>query len=149
MSGGATTLPKCSWVIRRGAPGDLAQVAAIQAASPEAAQWDAAGYLLYDFHVSVRGIRMAGFLVSRTLVEGETELLNLAVAPEFRRQGVARKLVKALLAASPGVVYLEVRESNRAARKFYNCMGFQEVSSRSGYYQAPPEAAIVMKFHSC
>ena len=149
MSGGATTLPKCSWVIRRGAPGDLAQVAAIQAASPEAAQWDAAGYLLYDFRVSVRGIRVAGFLVSRTLVEGETELLNLAVAPEFRRQGVARKLVKALLAASPGVVYLEVRESNRAARKFYNRMGFQEVSSRSGYYQAPPEAAIVMKFHSC
>ena len=149
MSGGATTLPKCSWVIRRGAPGDLAQVAAIQAASPEAAQWDAAGYLLYDFHVSVRGIRMAGFLVSRTLVEGETELLNLAVAPEFRRQGVARKLVNSLLAASPGVVYLEVRESNRAARKFYNRMGFQEVSSRSGYYQAPPEAAIVMKFHSC
>ena len=149
MSGGATTLPKCSWVIRRGAPGDLAQVAAIQAASPEAAQWDAAGYLLYDFRVSVRGIRVAGFLVSRTLVEGETELLNLAVAPEFRRQGVARKLVKALLAASPGVVYLEVRESNRAARKFYNRMGFQEVISRSGYYQAPPEAAIVMKFHSC
>ena len=149
MSGGATTLPKCSWVIRRGAPGDLAQVAAIQAASPEAAQWDAAGYLLYDFHVLVCGIRVAGFLVSRTLVEGETELLNLAVAPEFRRQGVARKLVKALLAASPGVVYLEVRESNWAARKFYNRMGFQEVSSRSGYYQAPPEAAIVMKFHSC
>ena len=149
MSGGATTLPKCSGVIRRGAPGDLAQVAAIQAASPEAAQWDAAGYLLYDFHVLVRGIRMAGFLVSRTLVEGETELLNLAVAPEFRRQGVARKLVNSLLAASPGVVYLEVRESNRAARKFYNRMGFQEVSSRSGYYQAPPEAAIVMKFHSC
>src|ERR1019366_1121172 len=81
MSGGATTLPKCSGVIRRGAPGDLAQVAAIQAASPEAAQWDAAGYLLYDFRVSVRRIRVAGFLVSGTLVEGETELLNLGVAP--------------------------------------------------------------------
>jgi ribosomal-protein-alanine N-acetyltransferase len=149
MSGGATTLPKCRGVIRRGGPGDLAQVAAIQTASPEAAQWDAAGYLLYDFRVSVCGIRVAGFLVSRALVEGETELLNLAVAPEFRRQGVARKLVEALLAESPGVVYLEVRESNRAARKFYDHMGFQEVSSRSGYYQDPPEAAIVMKFHSC
>ena len=149
MSGGAITLPRCSGVIRRGGPGDLTQVAAIQAASPEAAQWDAAGYLLYDFRVSVCGIRVAGFLVSRTLVEGETELLNLAVTPEFRRQGVARKLVKSLLAESPGVVYLEVRESNRAARKFYDHMGFQEVSSRPGYYQDPPEAAIVMKFHSC
>jgi ribosomal-protein-alanine N-acetyltransferase len=149
MSGGATTLPRCSGVIRRGEPGDLAQVAVIQAASPEAAQWDIASYLRYDFRISLCGIRVAGFLVSRTLAEGETELLNLAVAPEFRRQGVARKLVESLLAESPGVVYLEVRESNRAARKFYNHMGFQEVSSRPGYYQNPPEAAIVMKFHSC
>jgi ribosomal-protein-alanine N-acetyltransferase len=149
MSGGATTLPRCSAVIRRGGPGDLAEVAVIQAASPEAAQWDAAGYLQYDFRVSVSGIRVAGFLVSRALVEGETELLNLAVAPEFRRQGVARKLVESLLAESPGVVYLEVRESNRAARQFYNHLGFQEVSSRPGYYRAPSEAAIVMKFHSC
>ena len=135
--------------IRRGTPGDLAQVAVIQAASPEAAQWDAADYLHYDFRVLVCGIRVAGFLVSRTLAEGETELLNLAVAPEFRRQGVARKLVESLLAGLRGVVYLEVRESNLAARKFYNRMGFQEVSSRIGYYQEPPEAAIVMKFHSC
>ena len=149
MSGGATTLPKCSGVIRRGGPGDLAEVAGIQAASPEAAQWDAAGYLKYDFRVSVRGVRVAGFLVSRTVAEGETELLNLAVAPEFRRQGVARKLVESLLSEFPGVVYLEVRESNAAARKFYNHMGFQEVSSRSGYYQEPPESAIVMKVHSC
>jgi ribosomal-protein-alanine N-acetyltransferase len=136
-------------VIRRGGPGDLAEVALIQAASPEAAQWDVAGYPQYDFRVFVCGIRVAGFLVSRTLAEGETELLNLAVAPEFRRQGVARKLVESLLAEFPGDVFLEVRESNRAARKFYNHMGFQEVSSRSGYYQAPSEAAIVMKFHSC
>jgi ribosomal-protein-alanine N-acetyltransferase len=149
MSGGAITLPNYSGVIRRGGASDLAEVAAVQAASPEAAQWDAAGYLQYDFRVSVCGIRVAGFLVSRTVAEGETELLNLAVAPEFRRQGMARKLVESLLAESPGVVYLEVRESNLAARKFYNRLGFQEVSLRPGYYQAPPEAAIVMKFHSC
>jgi ribosomal-protein-alanine N-acetyltransferase len=136
-------------VIRRGEPRDLAEVAVIQAASPEASQWDAADYLRYDFRVSVCGNRVAGFVVSRALAEGETEVLNLAVAPEFRRRGVARKLVESLLGESPGVVYLEVRESNRAARKFYNHLGFQEVSLRLGYYQAPPEAAIVMKFHSC
>ena len=149
MSGGATTRPSCSVVIRRGAPGDLAEVAVIQAASPEAAQWDVSDYPRYHFRVSLCGIRVAGFLVSRMVAEGETELLNLAVAPEFRRQGVARKLVESLLTESRGVFYLEVRESNRAAREFYNHMGFQEVSSRPGYYQAPPEAAIVMKFHSC
>jgi ribosomal-protein-alanine acetyltransferase len=149
MSGGATTLPSCSGRIRRGGPRDLVEVAAVQAASPEAAQWDVADYLRYDFRVSVHEIRVAGFLVSRPITEGETELLNLAVAPGFRRQGVARKLVESLLAESPGVVYLEVRESNRAARNFYNRLGFQEVSARRGYYQAPLEAAIVMKFHSC
>jgi ribosomal-protein-alanine N-acetyltransferase len=144
-----TTLPRCSGVIRRGGPGDLAEVAGIQAASPEAAQWDVSDYLRYDFRVSVCGIQVAGFLVSRTVAEGESELLNLAVAPGFRRQGVGRKLVESLLGESPGVVYLEVRESNRAARELYNHMVFQEVSLRGGYYQEPPEAAIVMKFHSC
>jgi ribosomal-protein-alanine acetyltransferase len=136
-------------VIRRGGPGDLSEVAAVQAASPEAAQWDVADYLRYDFRVSVCGIRVAGFLVSRSVAEGETELLNLAVAPGFRRRGVARRLVESLMAESPGVLYLEVRESNGAARKFYHHLGFQEVTLRSGYYQEPPEAAIVMKFHSC
>jgi ribosomal-protein-alanine N-acetyltransferase len=46
-------------------------------------------------------------------------------------------------------VFLEVRESNQAARIFYKSMGFQEVGIRKEYYQAPLEAAIVMKFHSC
>jgi ribosomal-protein-alanine N-acetyltransferase len=127
----------------------LAEIALIQAASPEAARWNISDYLQYDFRVSIRGIRVAGFLVARMLVKGETELLNLAVAPEFRRQGVGRKLVESLLTESPGVIYLEVRESNRAARKFYKHLGFQEVSSRFGYYAEPSEAAIVMKFHSC
>ena len=127
----------------------MAETAVIEAASPEAAQWEAADYLQYDFRVSVCGNRVVGFVVSRTVAEGETELLNLAVAPEFRRQGVGRKLMESLLAGSRGVTYLEVRESNLAARKFYNYLGFQEVSLRPGYYQSPPEAAIVMKFHSC
>jgi ribosomal-protein-alanine N-acetyltransferase len=135
--------------IRRGGPGDLAETALIQAASPEAARWNVADYLLYDFRVSICGIRVVGFLVSRAPVKGETELLNLAVAPDFRRQGVGRKLVESLLAESPGVICLEVRESNRAAREFYKHLGFQEVSSRLGYYAEPSEAAIVMKFHSC
>ena len=135
--------------IRRGGPRDLGEVAIIQAASPEAAHWEAADYLHYDFRVSICENRVAGFLVSRMLAEGETELLNLAVAPEFRRRGMARELVQSLLTDFPGGVYLEVRESNRGARSFYNGMGFQEVTVRQGYYQDPLEAAIVMKFHSC
>jgi [ribosomal protein S18]-alanine N-acetyltransferase len=149
MSGGATTLPRCSVTIRRGSAADLAQAAAIQTACPQAAQWNVEDYLGYDFRVLLCENRVAGFLVSRAVAHDEAEILNLAVAPDFRRRGVARSLVESLLAEAKGVVYLEVRESNSTARAFYKCMEFQEVSVRPGYYRTPPEAAIVMKFHSC
>ena len=136
-------------LIRRGEAGDLAAVAAIQRASPEAAQWDVAGYLSNDFLVAADASGIAGFVVARTPVEGESEILNIAVAPEFRRRGVARELVSALPACSGGTVFLEVRESNQAARSLYKSMAFEEVGRRDGYYDNPPETAIVMKFHSC
>lgn len=135
--------------IRRGEAGDLAEIAAIQAASPETAQWDVAQYLQYDLRVALRQDRVAGFLVGRQVAEGERELLNLAVTPEWRRQGIARALLGDWLKEAGGETYLEVRESNRAARSFYEVLGFQYVGRRNGYYESPPEPAIVMKFHSC
>jgi ribosomal-protein-alanine N-acetyltransferase len=149
MCARVTTLPRCSVVIRRGEASDLSEVAAIQAAAPEAAVWNPADYLDYEFLVALFETRVAGFVVVRTLTEDEHELLNLAVLPEFRRRGIGRSLLQPLLADLPGVLYLEVRESNGTARKFYQSMGFQEFSVRPKYYDSPPEAAIVMKFHSC
>ncbi len=121
----------------------------IQAASPGAAQWKPADYLDYDFHVAVLETRVAGFLVTRTLVPGESEILNLAVAPEWRRQGVARTLLQTWLGSVQGAVFLEVRASNETARKFYRSVGFEEFIVRPQYYASPPETGIVMKFHSC
>jgi ribosomal-protein-alanine N-acetyltransferase len=135
--------------IRGGQPADLAEVAAIQTASPEAAQWNAADYLNYELRVFISESRVAGFLVSRVVAPGECELLNLAVAPEFRRRGVARTLVQSLAAEFPGEIYLEVRESNEPARRLYAALGFQESGVRPKYYHSPAESAIVMKFHSC
>jgi ribosomal-protein-alanine N-acetyltransferase len=135
--------------IRRGLEEDLAAVAAIQSASPEAAHWNATDYLAYDFWVAVDGRRIAGFLVSRPLGLGEGELLNLAVEPGFRRKGVGKALVQAFLGEFPGGACLEVRESNVAALALYKSLGFKEVNRRPGYYDFPPEPAIVMKFHSC
>jgi ribosomal-protein-alanine N-acetyltransferase len=71
------------------------------------------------------------------------------VAPEFRRQGVGRSLVGAYLERSTGAVFLEVRPSNAPARLFYKSLYFEEISVRAEYYRDPPEAAIVLKFHSC
>lgn len=135
--------------IRSGEAGDLAEIAAIQDASPEAANWNVTAYLRYDLRVAIVAKQIAGFLVSRRVDALESEILNLAVRPEFRRHGVARELVRALVSDTSGDLFLEVRESNHAARNLYNSMGFQEVSRRPSYYEFPPEAAIVMKFHSC
>lgn len=134
--------------IRRGDAADLSACAAIQESSPEAAEWDVADYLTLDFLVAEVDGRVAGFLVSRAIDAAEWELLNLAVAPEFRRRGVARALLEALRSASRGAIFLEVRESNEAARNLYKSLGFQEVGVRRQYYERSPESAIVMKLHS-
>lgn len=134
--------------IRRGGPADFPDIASIQTASPQSSQWDVASYAEYDVWVALNENRVAGFLAARSLGAGECELLNLAVAPEARRQGLARALVQALTESSP-VIFLEVRESNEAALKLYNSMGFKEITRRPKYYEHPLEAAIVMKFHSC
>ena len=136
-------------VVRRGEPRDLGAIIAIQAASFQAAQWDPVGYLNFDLLVATYGIQVVGFLVGRTLAEGEHELLNLAVAPDHRRRGVGRSLICAYLEASKGTIFLEVRPSNLPARSFYKSLGFDEVTLRPGYYENPSEPAIVMKFHSC
>jgi len=134
---------------RRGEPRDLPSVAAIQRESPEAAQWPPADYLALDFWVADEGGQIAGFLVGRAVAGDERELLNLAVALTNRRQGVARGLMESFLRASQGVVFLEVRESNQSAQRLYKSLGFKEVNLRRNYYYESPEAAIVMKFHSC
>jgi|SRR6185437_4692323 len=136
-------------VLRRAEAGDLDAIAAIQAASPEAAHWRPDEYLAYDCYVETCDGQVVGFLCARRLSADEWEILNLAVEPNYRRRGVARRLLEWHRAVSPGSVFLEVRESNIGARKFYHSLGFQELSRRVEYYVNPPEAAIVMKFHSC
>ena len=121
----------------------------MQSASPQAAQWPVTEYLQYQFTVSVSAGAVTGFLVWRPLSGGEYELLNLVVEPACRRQGVGRELLDGLLRGKGNTVFLEVRESNLAARNFYKSLGFKEVSVRKKYYDFPVESAIVMKFHSC
>jgi ribosomal-protein-alanine N-acetyltransferase len=136
-------------ITRVGCASDLGEIAAIQAACPEAAHWLPDDYLRFDLRVCMRDNRIAGFAVSRVTAPDEIELLNLAVAPEFRRRGVAGELIRTLTAIAGISVFLEVRESNQAARLFYHAQGFQEVGLRPAYYERPAESAIVMKFHSC
>ena len=135
--------------IRVATPDDLKAVDGIQRACPEAAHWKVAEYLGQEFQVAIVENRVGGFIVTRRVAPDEREILNLAVAPELRRKGVARALLLRSLEGFTGSVFLEVRESNQAAINFYKSHNFQEVSRRVNYYQIPDESAIVMKFHSC
>lgn len=135
--------------IRRAAPADSDAIRAIQSTSPEAAQWEISQYFQYEVRVAESDSDVVGFLAARTLGAGESEILNLAVAPEFRRRGIGRTLLQAWMKEAAGIVYLEVRASNQAAQQFYKSVGFELLTVRPQYYSTPPESAIVMKFHSC
>ena len=79
----------------------------------------------------------------------EVDATRLAVAPGFRRQRIARQLVAAVIAQArqedAAAIYLEVRESNAAARGLYSSFGFVESTRRPAYYRDPPEAAVVYR----
>ena len=78
----------------------------------------------------------------------EVHILNLACHPHFRRQSVASALLEHCLHNScdrgTKKVFLEVRESNHAARKLYAKFGFKPIGLRKGYYTDTREDAIVM-----
>ena len=133
---------------------DLLEVQAILESAPGAAAWSSTG--LADafernacyFLLAWQDEQIAGVISGRRVAD-EGEILNLAVSPRCRRQGVGKMLVEALLEAFAREhaveVFLEVRESNRAAITFYESLGFRQVGKRPCYYQNPVEAALLLK----
>jgi len=79
----------------------------------------------------------------------EAEIANIATAPGMRRRGVGTQLLDDAIAAgtADGVLamFLEVRESNAAARALYSSRGFVAVGRRRGYYRHPVEDALVLR----
>ena len=136
-------------VIRAASEQDLPAIADIQSAAPEASQWNPRDYLAYECRVAEDGSAVVGFIVARPVAGREWEILNLAVAPGARRLGIGRQLLGELLARHSGEFFLEVRESNAPARRFYEYAGFRAITKRLQYYSDPMEAAIVMKLFSC
>ena len=135
-------------IIRPATDQDLPAISEIQESAPQASQWNPRDYLAYECRVAERDNSVLGFLVTRPVAEREWEILNLAVAPGVRRQGVGRQLLNDVLARHAGEFFLEVRESNQAARRFYSLLGFKMIAKRLQYYSDPPDSAIVMKLYS-
>ncbi len=101
------------------------------------------------FHVF--GLRKSGRLLAYCAMykaSGDVEILNLAVRPDMRRQGLAKRLLGLVLQIARNMkvfdVYLEVREHNVPAQRLYKGFGFVQTGVRKKYYPDTGEDALVM-----
>lgn len=98
--------------------------------------------------VAIDDNKLAGYVGSQSVL-GWADMMNLAVAPEYRRLGVGEKLVTELICKlkenQVTCLTLEVRISNEPAIKLYTKLGFAEVGRRPGYYHNPREDALIFR----
>ena len=98
--------------------------------------------------VALDGERVAGYVGSQSVM-GESDMMNVAVHPDYRRQGIAEQLclslVEALREKSNHCLTLEVRASNEPAKALYEKLGFQQVGLRKNYYRNPKEDACILR----
>ncbi len=73
-------------------------------------------------------------------IQGDLDIVSIATASKFRRQGLAAILLKNILENISGEAFLEVDVRNTAARAFYKKMGFNEGRMRKSYYQGKYDA---------
>ncbi len=96
--------------------------------------------------------RVCGFIVVRT-IGPEWEIENVVVRREVRRNGIGSALLDATIQrarqANVERLLLEVRQSNKAARKLYLSRAFRESGARSAYYENPTEDAVLLQLDFC
>ena len=98
--------------------------------------------------VAVDGDTVAGYIGSQSVM-GEADMMNVAVSPSYRRQGIAEKLVVSLVekltAQKVSSLTLEVRASNEPAIALYEKLSFVQVGRRPNYYTKPKEDALILR----
>jgi len=94
---------------------------------------------------ATEGDELLGYLVC-SRYDQVWHLMNVAVSPERRRRGVARRLISRLLEEGGGRLpfTLEVRVSNRGAIAMYESLGFRSAGVRPRYYRDNGEDALIM-----
>lgn len=99
------------------------------------------------FLVAEQDGEVQGYVGCQTVLD-EGYITNVAVSPDFRRRGVARRLIAELIARAKekglAFVTLEVRESNAPAITLYAGAGFAPVGTRKNFYSNPAENALLM-----
>lgn len=143
-----------SYVVRKATPSDIPAMVAIESSLPMAAHWPASEYArIFEPGCAMRlalviesACQVCGFLVARC-ISSEWELENVAVASSSQRRGLGRELLRNFVEIagrnSVSKIFLEVRESNVAARQLYSQFGFRESGRRPDYYPHPIENAVV------
>ena len=89
-----------------------------------------------------------GYVGSQTVFE-DADILNVCVAPEARRRGIAEALMteleRRLIPKGAEQITLEVRASNLPAIRLYEKLGYTQVGLRKGYYEKPREDALILQ----
>ena len=98
--------------------------------------------------VALDGETVAGYVGSQSVL-GESDMMNVAVHPAYRRQGIAQALICALVDAlrekGNHCLTLEVRASNASAIALYAKLDFNQVGRRPNYYRSPREDALILR----
>jgi [ribosomal protein S18]-alanine N-acetyltransferase len=141
-------------LIRPATIADIRTLIALEQSVATAAHWSEEQYQAAIaqssrlVQVAQQDSTVVGFVVARG-VDPEWEIENIVVAVDSRRRGIGTKLIAEFLHTirerKGQVVFLEVRESNTTARRFYETAGFVECGRRKLYYQEPEEDAILYR----
>jgi ribosomal-protein-alanine N-acetyltransferase len=143
-----------SSVIRAATPADVAAIVALERSIPSAAHWPETTYRSVFDPASPKRIALVathdnaicGFVLAR-LAGGDCELENIFVGPQNQHRGLGSQLVQSLANAARNHkatrLFLEVRESNMAARALYKKCGFAVTDRRAAYYTDPTEDALL------
>ena len=98
--------------------------------------------------VCLEGERVLGYVGSQTVLD-ETDMMNVAVSPGFRRRGIAEHLIETLILTlkprGSRSLSLEVRASNAPAIALYRKLGFVQVGRRPNYYRHPKEDGLILR----
>ncbi len=155
----AASCPRCRMTaavvaVRPTIAADVPAMASIEARA-FSDPWPASSFhelLAHPFSRMATAVDASGAIVGYCIMlraADEAEIANIATAPGVRRQGVGAQLLDDAIGAgrTEGVIamFLEVRESNTAARALYTSRGFAIVGRRRGYYRHPVEDALVLR----
>lgn len=98
--------------------------------------------------VAMNDDTVVGYIGSQT-VAGETDVMNIAVHPDWRRRGIAQSLIECLVVELKNrgseALMLEVRASNAPAIALYEKLEFRQVGRRPNYYRNPKEDALILR----